>query len=47
MLPTNLPKLSNTHQIFKFYILPYTAVIFDDNLKEFKIDGNIVAYVDL
>lgn len=37
MLPTNLPNLSNTHQFFKFYILPYTAVVFDDNLKEFKI----------
>ncbi|CAD8201875.1 unnamed protein product [Paramecium pentaurelia] len=36
-LPTNLPNISTTHQFFKFLILPYTAVVQDDNTQQYKI----------
>ncbi|CAD8211824.1 unnamed protein product [Paramecium pentaurelia] len=36
-LPTNLPNISTTHQFFKFLILPYTAVVQDENTQQYKI----------
>ncbi|CAD8202790.1 unnamed protein product [Paramecium pentaurelia] len=36
-LPTNLPNISTTHQFFKFLILPYTAIVHDENTQQYKI----------
>ncbi|CAD8194061.1 unnamed protein product [Paramecium octaurelia] len=36
-LPTNLPNISTTHQFFKFLILPYTAIVHDENTSQYKI----------